>query len=193
MRNIVLALVLLATVALLVPQVQILAFQGQGNGGQSEVQRGFQIAPVTLTLTGKNRSLVGQGSYLVNGPMDCTGCHTVNLFLPGGNPFNGDPTTKINTDTYLGGGNAFGPFISRNLTPDKDGLPAGLTFAQFEQVMRNGIDFKNIPPAPLLQVMPWPAFRHSTDQDLQAIYEYLSSIPCLEGGPGVPPNRCKSK
>jgi hypothetical protein len=164
--------------------------QSQGNGGESEIQRGFQIAPVTLNLAGKNRALVGLGSYLVNGPMDCTGCHTNGLYLPGGNPFNGDPTTTINTAAYLAGGVAFGPFISRNLTPDKEGRPAGLTFAQFEQVLRTGVDLKGIPPAPLLQVMPWPAFRHSTDQHLAAVYEYLSSIPCIEGGPGSPPNRC---
>lgn len=47
-----------------------------GNNGQSEVQRGFDIAPVPLNLSGKNRSLVGQGSYYVNGVSDCIGCHT---------------------------------------------------------------------------------------------------------------------
>jgi hypothetical protein len=164
--------------------------QRGGETGQSEIQRGYQIAPVPLNMAGKNPALVGLGSYLVNGPMDCTGCHTVGLFVTGGNPFNGDPTTTINTATYLAGGNAFGPFISRNLTPDKLGRPAGYTFAEFEQAMRLGLDLKNIAPAPLLQVMPWPAYRHSTDQHLRAVYEYLSAIPCKEGGPGSPPNRC---
>ncbi len=42
----------------------------------------------------------------------------------------------------------------------------------------------------LLQVMPWSAYRHATDRFLEAIYEYLRSIPCLEGGPGTLPNRC---
>jgi hypothetical protein len=164
--------------------------QGQGDGGESEIQRGLQIAPVRLNFAGKSRGLVGLGSYLVNGPMDCTGCHTNGLFLAGGNPFNGDPVTRINTAAYLGGGVAFGPFVSRNLTPDRSGRPAGLTFAQFELAMRHGTDFKGIPPAPLLQVMPWPAFRESTDHTLRAVYEYLSAIPCLEGGPGSPANRC---
>jgi hypothetical protein len=50
--------------------------RGEGDGGESEIQRGFQIAPVTLNLSGKNPSLVGLGSYLVNGPGDCIGCHT---------------------------------------------------------------------------------------------------------------------
>jgi hypothetical protein len=28
--------------------------------------------------------------------------------------------------------------------------------------------------------MPWPTFQSMTDHDIQAIYEYLSSIPCIE-------------
>jgi hypothetical protein len=167
---------------------------GNGNGGQSEIQKGFAIAPAPLNLSGKNIGLVGLGSYLVNGPMDCIGCHTVGLYAAGGDPFLGQPAI-INTATYLGGGAPFGPFISRNLTPDKDGLPGGLTYDGFLQVMRMGTDLKAIPPhvpgnPGLLQVMPWPAYRNATDQTLRAIYEYLSAIPCLEGGPGQLPNRC---
>jgi mono/diheme cytochrome c family protein len=177
--------------------VQARAQRGEsnGNGGESEVQRGFAIAPVTLNLVGKNPSLVGLGSYLVNGPGDCIGCHTGGgLFLMGGDPFQGQ-TAIVNTANYLAGGAAFGPFISRNLTPDRNGRPAGLTLEQFKLVLRTGVDLKAIPPGVpnspgLLQVMPWPQFRHSTDRDLEAIYEYLRSIPCKEGGPGLPPNRC---
>jgi hypothetical protein len=163
--------------------------QGQGDGGESEIQRGFQIAPVPLNLHGKNRGLVGLGSYLVNGQSVCFACHSVDDFLPGGNPFLGQPAI-VNPATYMGGGEAFGPFVSRNLTPDANGRPAGLTLDEFKLVMRTGIDLKGIPPAPLLQVMPWPEYRHMTDRFLDAIYEYLSAIPCLEGGPGAPPNRC---
>jgi hypothetical protein len=42
-----------------------------------------------------------------------------------------------------------------------------------------------------LQVMPWPTFQNMTDHDLRAIYEYLSSIPCITGPPsGVLHNDC---
>jgi hypothetical protein len=149
--------------------------QGQANSGQSEVQIGFDIAPVELDLKGKNRNLVGLGSYYVNGPSDCFGCHSgPNGYLSGGVPFGAAPNQVF----------------SRNLTPDSNGLPAGLTFEQFEQVIRLGTDFKNLaPPGPLV-VMPWPAYRHGTDHYVRALYEYLSSIPCIEGGPGSPANRC---
>jgi hypothetical protein len=174
----------------------------QGDGGESQIQRGFQIAPVQLNLSGKNPSLVGLGSYFVNGPGDCVGCHatpitnppTPSPFTPNGNPFVGQPAV-VNQAGYLAGGTAFGPFISRNLTPDKTGKPAGLTLEQFKLTIRTGVDLKAIPPdvpsAPgFLQVMPWPQFRHATDRDLEAIYEYLRAIPCKEGGPGQAPNRC---
>jgi hypothetical protein len=34
----------------------------------------------------------------------------------------------------------------------------------------------------LLQVMPWPVYRHLTDHDLRAIYEYLRAIPPIDTG-----------
>jgi hypothetical protein len=165
------------------------------NDPESRVQRGLAIAPVLLDLQGKNLALVGQGSYIVNAEGGCVDCHTSPLFLPGGNPYAGQPK-QINAPAYLGGGAAFGPFISRNLTPDALGRPAGLMLEEFVSAIREGIDHKTIPPnvpsasRDLLQVMPWPFYQDMTDRDLKATYEYLSAVPCLEGGPGVPPNRC---
>jgi hypothetical protein len=98
---------------------------------------------------------------------------------PGGNPFAGQPK-QINTLCYLNGGQSFGPFFSRNITPDASGKPAGLTLAQFVQVIRTGNDPEQ--PGSLLQVMPWPAFKDMSDSDLKAIYDYLSSIPSLPYG-----------
>ena len=162
---------MLASAVLLGIVVNMPSVQGQANPGESEVQRGFDISPVPVNLAGKNRSLVGLGSYYVNGPSDCVGCHTSNT-------------------GFLGGGNNFGPVVTRNLTPDSSGRPAGLTRDEFVQAIRFGTDFKNLaPPGPLI-IMPWPAYRHGTDRYLDAIYEYLRSIPCVEGGPGVPANRC---
>ncbi len=185
----------------------------RGNDSESRIEQGFEIAPVPLNLAGKNRALVGLGSYIVNGPGDCNACHNAgpgnNQFLPGGNPFFGKPK-KVNPATYLGGGRNFGPFvpgsadiISRNLTPDKTGLPeGGHTFDEFVLIMRTGVDLDHLHPicpvgtvnpacvplpfdGNLLQVMPWPNFQNMTDNDVRAMYEYLSAIPCIEG-PAAP-------
>jgi hypothetical protein len=178
------------------------AAQGRGQQGQagqvnaqedqdtaSRVQAGFDYAKsqgITLNLTGKNRSLVGTGSYLVNAVGGCNDCHTAP-------PYTQDPFAalgapkQINVDCYLAGGTAFGPPgpstpVSRDLTPFEDGKPAGLTFDQFVHVIRTGEDPDN--PGTVLQVMPWPVYQSMTDRDLRAIYEYLSSIPA------IPVNTC---
>lgn len=187
----------------------------------SRIQEGFNIAPVPLNLTGKNRALVGLGSYLVNAVGDCNGCHTKaspTQYAPGGNPyFKGNQPTVVDQETYLAGGKSFGSLIpgtpeivSRNLTPDKTGLPeGGHTFPEFVQIMRTGVDLDHQHPncsdavtthcfganqplnGDLLQVMPWPTFHNMNDHDLRAIYEYLSAIPCIAGPPsGTLHNEC---
>jgi hypothetical protein len=199
-----------------------------GDNEESKIQQGFAIAPVPLNLAGKDRALVGLGSYIVNAQVDCDACHNAgpgpNEYLPSGNPYllsaPSGPylgTKVVNQATYLGGGRDFGPFlpgsahiISRNLTPDKTGLPeGGHTFSEFVTIIRTGIDMDHLHPTcsgalnpgcvsqpfngALLQIMPWPTFQDMTDHDLRAIYEYLSAIPCVAGPPAPDPlhNDCQ--
>jgi Amidohydrolase len=67
--------------------------RGQSPNGEdqpeSQIRRGFEIAPVPLNLQGRNRAWVGMGSYLVNAVGDCNGCHAgpSGEYAPGGNPF----------------------------------------------------------------------------------------------------------
>ena len=74
--------------------------------------------------------------------------------------------------------------------------------------MRNGTDFDKIHqtcqsdtdpnialgiciPPPVdgskLQVMPWPLLHNMTDHQIEAIYEYLSAIPCIDNDFSTPP------
>jgi len=145
-----------------------------------EISIGKKIAPVPLTIPrGVSAASVYLGSYIVNAGADCDGCHSNNEFTSTGNPFNGQ-LKQINTLCYLNGGQSFGPFYSRNITPDASGKPAGITYATFVNLIRTGQDPQD--PGTLLQVMPWPTFRNMTDTDLKAIYDYLSSIPSLPYG-----------
>jgi len=174
---------LCASVALaLMPTHGVLADNDDHASSESQVQRGFQISPpgVTLSLARKNRDLIGLGSYIVN-TTGCNDCHTHPSYLAGNDPFLGQPEL-INAAQYLTGGRQFGPFTSANLTPDANGNPAGLTFAQFVETLRTGHN-PNDPPGVLLQVMPWPVFGKKTDRDLRAIYEYLSALPSLPNNP----------
>lgn len=232
------AAIALAAMVIQVPRVHA----DPADDEQSLIQIGFKIAPVQLNLKGKNRELVGLGSFIVNAQGDCNGCHTAGgppnfNYANGGNPYFGQKT-KVDPTTYLAGGADFGPavppsaliggfppgsqppsyppaefgnyvgpdMIARNLTPDKSGrAEGGNSLEQFKQILRNGTDFDklhptcmsalpsptpaNCIPAPvdgsLLQVMPWPTFHNMTDHQIEAIYEYLSSIPCI-AGPATP-------
>lgn len=174
---------------------------------QNRVKKGFAISPVALRYKKNVKDLVGYGSYLVNGPGGCVSCHTYPEYLTTeGDPFvTGDPTSpEINTRHFLGGGQCFGPFIARNITPDPaTNLPADLTLKNFMTAMRTGLDEQCIvnPSNPIcsqepdtggtLQVMPWPAYHYMNDHDLKAIYYYLTAVPnstpcnqiCVNGQP----------
>ncbi len=197
----------------------------QDEADSNKVRVGLSAAPVPLNLDGKDRKAVGLGSYLVNVSSECNGCHSsgpATQYVAGGVPYFGQKPTKVNPATYLGGGRDFGALIpgsasivSRNLTPDKDGKPAGLTKEEFRKLLKSGADGDNwhptcvgaptpgcIPPpfdGSLLQIMPWPAYQDMTNHEMNAMYEYLSAIPCIEGDPGNPAGadtkgqRCPSK
>jgi hypothetical protein len=191
------ALTAVLVLAILSP-VNVVAGQvnGQQDGAEGrKIQEGFAIAPVPLDLDGKNKALVGLGSYIVNGQGDCNSCHANAApdFISGGNPYLGEPE-QIDPERYLIGGRQFGGLAgprSRNLTPDPvTGLPAGYTFEEFLYVLRTGTDLKGLAPfvpsrqSDLLQApMPWPVFRKMTDRDIRAIYEYLRSVPSRAGFP----------
>ena len=187
----------------------------------ARIERGFAVAPVPLNLRGKNRALVGLGSYLVNVTSDCDGCHSAGPeteYLFGGIPyFVGQAVKAVNPATYLGGGRSFGmlagpnspEIVSRNLTPDKTGRPeGGRSFAEFLRIFRTGVDLDNAHPncsatlttncfpppwdGTRLQVMPWPQYQDLTTHDIRAIYEYLGAIPCIAGPPsGILHNDCR--
>ena len=107
----------------------------KSSGNDERIDVGLQIAPVHLTYAKHDRELVGLGSYFVNAVSGCNGCHSAGPqteYALGHNPYFGQPKL-INTATYLAGGRDFGTvapppsphIVSRNLTPDKSGLPEG--------------------------------------------------------------------
>jgi hypothetical protein len=160
-----------ASAALVAIAVLVMSFKAprvsagpEPDGDESKVRIGFEIAPVPLVhLEGKNRHLVGLGSYIVNAQSDCNGCHSrgpSTEYLGPGNPYLLSPPKgpfmgqqQVNQNTYLGGGRDFGPFgsklelthlYSRNLTPDKTGRPeGGRTFEEFLTIMRTGKNYDN--------------------------------------------------
>jgi hypothetical protein len=137
---------------------------------------GLSIAPVQLDLDGKDQTLVGLGSFIVNAQADCNGCHNSSPMdseygttSTSNNPFLLFPNHapwKVQAQYYLGGGQNFGPagpgissgpyaagpgngplIITRNLTPDHTGKPeGGHNLQQFMDIMRTGHDYDNLHP-----------------------------------------------
>ena len=98
--------------------VRARADEGSDECEKARIHRGLAVAPVHLNLEGKDRDLVGLGSYWVNAVADCNGCHSAGpateYVVPTGNPYLLSPPftgkQQINPATYLGGGRDFGPF-----------------------------------------------------------------------------------
>jgi hypothetical protein len=185
------ATVLCGTLAIAVLGAQAGKNDDRGNdhrwntgGDESRVAVGLAYAReqnIPLDLKHRDRGEVGLGSYLVNAVGGCNDCHTAPPYTV--DPYAGLHAPKqVNVSCYLAGGQEFGPFVSRDITPWEDGKPAGLTFSQFRHVMRTGEDPDH--PGQVLQVMPWPVYQTMTDRDLHAVYEYLSAIPA------IPANAC---
>jgi hypothetical protein len=141
---------------------------------------GMKIAPVPLNLKGADLGTVGLGSYFVNGASGCVDCHGCPVYAPGQSPFKGG-SGALSSAHYLGGGAPLGPnLVAPGLTPDAHGDPGGLTREKFFAAMREGKDPGDATRR--LQAMPWAFYRHMTDEDLGAIYEYLRVIPPATAG-----------
>jgi mono/diheme cytochrome c family protein len=66
------------------------------------------------------------------------------------------------------------PAQPSNLTPDVDTGIGRWSEADFIQTIRTG---KNPSGKPLHPIMPWPALKRMTDDDLRAMYLYLRTLP----------------
>jgi hypothetical protein len=150
---------------------------------------------VAATSTGpiSHDSMVKRGAYLVT-IMGCNDCHSPKKMGPQGPYPDPDrllsghpadmPVGKFDTGTaknwilfnqmltnYVG---PWGISYSANITSDSTGI-GNWTEQQFLKAIREG-KYKGLDNTrPLLPPMPWPEFRHATDEDLKAIFAYLKS------------------
>ena len=112
-----------------------------------------------------------RGRYLVT-VMDCGGCHTTGSLM--GRP---DPAR------YLGGSDVgwllptLGVFYPSNLTPDPVTGLGSWTKQDIVKLLRTGETPEGRMVAPM---MPWRAYSQASDADLDAIAEYLKSVPAVK-------------
>ena len=73
----------------------------------------------------------------------------------------------------------WGISFAGNLTPDASGI-GSWSLEQFSKVLKEG-KFKGLENGrPILPPMPWQTYANLTDSDLEAIFNYLKSIPAVE-------------
>ncbi|MBS0426000.1 MAG: molybdopterin-dependent oxidoreductase [Proteobacteria bacterium] len=125
------------------------------------------IAPVSFSAPAYSAETIERGRQLA-ALGDCVVCHTA----PGGTPNAGGRAMET----------PFGTLHTTNLTPDAETGLGRWSFTAFQRAMREGIsrDGRHLYPA-----FPYTAFAKTSDDDLQALYAYLQSLPAVKAGARV--------
>ena len=84
-------------------------------------------------------------------------------------------TTAAATNTAWAG--PWGVSFTANLTPDKQTGLGSWDLATFRSAIRTGKHQGK--GRPILPPMPWPMYRNLTDEDFEALFAYLQSIPAI--------------
>jgi mono/diheme cytochrome c family protein len=128
-----------------------------------------------------------RGEYLVT-IAGCHDCHSPKVDVEGtpdaSRPLSGRPVTTAPPLQAVGEIRAsldftafagpWGNSYAANLTPDPEtGIGIRYTEAAFIKTIRTG---KKPEGEPLLPPMPWPVYRNMTDEDLKAVYAYLTTL-----------------
>ena len=127
---------------------------------------------LALSLVGnvavRAETALERGRYLVT-LVDCGGCHTT-----------GSLTGRPDPAKYLGGAEVgwlvpnLGVFYPANLTPDPATGIGNWTKQDIVKLLKTGVTPEGRRVAPM---MPWRAYSQASDADLEAIAEYLKSVP----------------
>ena len=129
------------------------------------------IAPVSLSAPVYSQATIERGRVLA-AVGDCAVCHTA----PGGAPNAGGRAMQT----------PFGTIYTTNLTPDAETGLGRWSFSAFQRAMREGVsrDGHHLYPA-----FPYTAFAKTSDDDLQALHAYFTSLPAVHAP--TPPSELK--
>jgi cytochrome c553 len=113
-----------------------------------------------------------RGGYLVNQVMSCGGCHTSRA--------NGEILLEPErADAFLGGGNiamakGMGTLWIPNITPDPE---TGIGSWKDDEILRALRDGVSRDGHFMIPMMPFPEYKHLSDEDARSVVAYLRSIP----------------
>ena len=141
---------------------------------------------------------VARGKYLVT-IAGCNDCHTPLMMGENGpepdfsRMLSGHPESVVvktaarvpdepwlisATATATAWSGPWGVSFTANLTPDAETGLGRWTFRNFKDTIRTGRHMGR--GRPILPPMPIPMYKHMTDQDLEAVFSYLRTIPAIK-------------
>ncbi len=118
----------------------------------------LSYVPRSHAVDEQNFSLIQKGEHLTIAG-DCAACHTA----PGGKPFAGGRAIET----------PFGNVVAANITPDQETGIGGWTGEEFRAALKTGIGKGG---THLYPAMPYVYYSKMTDEDVAAIWAYLSTI-----------------
>lgn len=146
--------------------------------------------PVTMS----QEELIDRGRYLTT-IGSCHDCHSPKVMTPegpepdptrllSGHPQHDVlPTIPDNASQWISFSMDLTAFVgpwgisyAANLTPDETGI-GNWSYEQFETAIRKGKSKGLDHNRSLLPPMPWPMYKHMSDEDLRAVFAFLKSLP----------------
>lgn len=144
----------------------LLALAVVGVGGYGAFAALWGVPAVEARPTSTDPAVIANGKYLAAAG-DCAACHTA----------------QDNGPVFAGGrplATPFGTIYSSNITPAEGTGIAGMTSAQFYQIMAYGADSVL---APIYPAMPYTSFHVVTRDDSDAIHAFLMSLDPVDKAP----------
>ncbi len=151
----------------------------------------------TATADERHADQVARGKYLVT----ITGCHDCHTPLKAGpngpepdmsRMLSGHPTNLLvtaakppeepwlvmATSTNTAWSGPWGVSFTANLTPDRETGLGRWSVRTFKDTLRTGRHMGR--GRPILPPMPIAVYKHMTDEDIEAVFKYLQTIPAIE-------------
>lgn len=155
------------------------------------------ISTLATSQTAMPAPNVQRGEYIVKSG-GCTDCHTPMKMGPSGPEsdmtryLSGHPAALVMpaapklpagpwggtfAATFTAWAGPWGTSFTANLTPDRDTGLGAWTPQTFVDAIRNGRHMGK--GRPILPPMPFPALQNASDDDLLAIFAYLTTVPVI--------------
>lgn len=135
---------------------------------------GARSRPLTDRHFEATPNRLARGEYLARGVLGCLDCHSERDWkTPGGTLVPG----REGAGQIFPGEGFPGRIVATNLTPDPETGTGKWSDDQLARAIREGIGHDG---RTLFPLMPYPNFRHLSDEDLASVIVYLRSLPAVK-------------